>query len=195
MQARTYTQVTRAETTERTRRAVLDAAQALFYERGDADPPLDRVAERAGVSTRTLLRHFGSKQGLLEAAIADAEERIAASREAPPGEIGEAIRKLMDHYEQLGDAVVKRLADAERNPAVRRITESGMLMHRDWAERVFAPDLARLAGPERERRLAALASVTDVYVWMLLRRRYGLSREATEDAIRGLVEHTRGESE
>lgn len=193
MQARTYTQVTRAESTEQTRRAVLDAAQALFYERGEADPSLDRVAERAGVSTRTLLRHFGSKEGLLEAAIADAEAHVAASREAPPGDIREAVGRLVDHYEELGDAVVKRLADAERSPAVRRITEGGKRMHREWAEQVFAPSLEWLPDDERERRLAVLASVTDVYVWMLLRRRYGLGRPETEAAIRGLVDHARGE--
>lgn len=195
MQARTYTQVSRADSTERTRRAVLDAAQALFYERGEADPALDRVAERAGVSTRTLLRHFGSKEGLLEAAIADGEAQVAASRVAPPGDLDEAIRRLIDHYEELGDAVVRRLADAERNPAVRRITESGERVHRDWARQVFAPALEQLRGEEHVRRLALLASVTDVYVWSLLRRRYGLSRAATEDAIRGLVEYARGESE
>lgn len=194
MRPRTYTQVARAEATERTRRAVLDAAQALFFESGDPDPPLDRVADRAGVSTRTLLRHFGSKDGLLEAAIVHAEGRIAASREAAPGDADEAVRRLVDHYEELGDAVVKRLADAQRNPQVRRITRSGERMHRDWAEQVFAPSLDGLGGAERERRLALLASVTDVYVWMLLRRRFGLSRNETEEAIRGLVEHARGEA-
>ena len=194
MQARTYTQVARAETTERTRRAVLDAAQELFYESGDPDPPLDRVADRAGVSTRTLLRHFGSKEGLLEAATADAQERIAASREAEPGDADEAVRKLVDHYEELGDAVVKRLADAERNAKVRAITSSGERMHREWAERVFAPSLRGRGAAEGARRLALLASVTDVYMWMLLRRRFGLSRKETEEAIRGLVEHARGDS-
>lgn len=192
MQARTYTQVARAEATERTRRAVLDAAQDLFYESGDPDPPLDRVADRAGVSTRTLLRHFGSKEGLLEAAIADGAERIAASREAEAGDADEAVRRLVDHYEELGDAVVKRLADAERNPQVRRITGDGERMHREWAERVFAPSLDGLDPAARERRLALLASVTDVYMWMLLRRRFGLSRKETEEAIRGLVEHAKG---
>jgi AcrR family transcriptional regulator len=173
---------------------VLDAAQKLFYESGDPDPPLDRVAERAGTSTRTLLRHFGSKEGLLEAATADAQERIAACREAEPGDAGQAVRKLVDHYEELCDAVVRRLADAERNPKVRRITRSGERMHREWAEWVFAPSLEGLGAAERSRRLALLASVTDVYTWMLLRRRYGLSRNETEEAIRGLVEHAKGDA-
>jgi len=61
-------------------------------------------------------------------------------------------------------------------------------MHRDWARDSFAPDLEELPAAERRRRLAALATVTDVYVWHLLRRREGLSRAATEAQILILVE-------
>ena len=85
MSTRVYTQVARAESTERTRRAILDAGIALF-QAGDYDVALDRVAEAAGVTTRTVLRHFGSKEGLVEAAIADQSARIEDERAAPAGD-------------------------------------------------------------------------------------------------------------
>ena len=50
---------------------------------------------------------------------------------------------------------------------------------------------ADLERSERRRRLAALATVTDVYVWHLLRRREGLGRAAAEAEIRNLVEAAR----
>ncbi len=193
MQARPYAQVARAESTERTRRAVLDAARELFESEANYGLPLDLVAERAGVSTRTLLRHFGSKEGLIEAAIADAEARVARTREAAPGDVPTAVRRLVDHYEEMGDGVLHRLAEAERYEAVRRVTESGTRMHLRWIEEVFAPDLSGLGHRRRDQRIALLASVTDVYIWGLLRRRQGLSRTETEAAIRGLVEYARGE--
>ena len=191
MTIRSYNQVARAEATERTRQAILDAAQTLFREEERYELPLDRIAERAGVSTRTLLRHFGSRDGLFEAALADAETTVMHSREAIPGDLDGAVRALVGHYEEMGDEVVRLLAAAERHPFARRAAESGERLHREWIEKVFAADLGALRRSERIRRLALLDTVTDVYVWQLLRRRHGLGRKATEDSIRGLVEEAR----
>ncbi len=141
---RTYAQGKRAGTTEETRGEILDAAQALFRDERQLDPPLDLVAERAGCSTRSVIRHFGSKEGLMEAAIADATSAAADSRRVAPGEVEAGLRKLIDHYEADGDEVMRWLASAERYPQVRRVTEIGTGMHREWVEHVFAPDLEGL---------------------------------------------------
>lgn len=191
MSVRSYTQVARAESTAETRRTIVAAAQSLFREEGHYEFPLDAVAERAGVSTRTLLRHFGSRDGLFEAALADAESQVMRSRQAAPGDLDGALRALVDHYEEMGDEVVRMLAAAERHPFARRAAESGGRLHRDWVREVFAADLGGLGRSQRARRLALLATATDVYVWQLLRRRYGLGREATEASIRDLVEQAR----
>lgn len=193
MSKRAYSQTTRAERTEETRRAILDGFQWLFLEEGVFDPPLSAVAERAGTTTRTILRHFGSKRGLIAAAIEDATARVERSRSADPGDLDNAITRLVDHYEQTGEATMRLLAEAERNPLVARVVDDGKALHRDWVVHVFAPLLDR-DERERERQLALLASVTDLYVWSLLRWRYGRSREETEAAIRGLADHATGRS-
>jgi AcrR family transcriptional regulator len=192
MPPRAYTQTARADATQRTRRAILGATQVLFQDEGRFDPPLDLVAERAGVTTRTVLRHFGSKEGLIEAAAIDARERVAASREAPPGDVATAVRKLVDHYEQMGDATLRLLAEAERHPVVKQVTDAGTALHVQWVEEVFAPFLDGLAPAARHARVALLATVTDLQAWALLRRRHGLSRRVAEDAIRGLADHAKG---
>jgi hypothetical protein len=74
---------------------------------------------------------------------------------------------------------------------VRRITETGTRIHREWVEVVFAPDLEGLDPAARRARAAALVTATDVYVWWLLRRRESLSRAAAEAVIKGLVEAAR----
>lgn len=191
MARRAYRQVARAETTEHTQRAILDAAQALFREEDFGEIPLDRIAGRAGVSARTLLRHFGSREGLLQEAMADAEAAILAAREAPAGDVDAAIARLVDHYEEMGAEVVRRLSAAERYPLLRRVTESGARVHREWVEGVFAEELDPLPPAARRERVARLATATDVYAWDLLRRRHGLSRAATERSIRALVEGAR----
>jgi AcrR family transcriptional regulator len=189
---RTYRQTRRADATERTREAILEAAQALFRADPQLDPSLDAVAARAGVSTRTVIRQFGSKEGLFEAAIAAGVERAATTRHAEPGDVEGAVAAIVTHYEGMGDDVMRWLALAERLPFVRQVTERGTESHLDWVEEVFAPDLDGLQRGERRARRAALATATDVYVWHLLRRREGLGKEATRAAVLGMVEGARG---
>lgn len=186
--ARSYSQTQRAESTAATRRAILDAAIALFREGHQPDAPLERVAERAGCSSRSVIRHFGSKERLVEAAIEDAMAAAVESRRVAPGDVAGAVRAIVAHYEEMGDEVVQMLASAERYPLARHVTELGERMHREWAREAFGPRLDGLSPAERRRRLAALATVTDVYVWQLLRRREGLGRGAAEATIRALVE-------
>jgi AcrR family transcriptional regulator len=193
--SRTYTQTNRAEATERTRRAILDATQSLFREEKLSELPLERIAARAGCSSRSILRHFGSREGLFTAAVADAEDAVVRSREVESGDVAEAIRRLVDHYEESGDEVIRWLAAAESYPLVRRVVESGERLHEDWVDSIFAADLNSLKAGERRERRAVLAGVTDVYVWQLLRRRGGLSRKATEAAILDLVKHVRREGQ
>ena len=59
----------------RNRARVLDAARALFADRG-YDVPCEEVARLAGVGIGTIYRHFPTKEALIAAA---AEERFAAS--------------------------------------------------------------------------------------------------------------------
>ncbi len=191
MATRNYSQTKRAEATERSRRVILIAAQELFRDEGRFDLPLDEVAKRAGCSERTVIRHFGSKEGLLVAAMADAEQGVVDSRGARRGDVAGSIQGLVGHYEEDGDLVLRWLSLADRYPLVRQVTESGQRLHEDWVEAVFAPDLEALSRGERRLRKAVLASLTDVHIWALLRRRQGLGRQATEAAILDLVEHVR----
>ncbi len=192
MTTRTYRQTRRADATERTREAILAAVQTGFREDPDRDPSLEAVAARAGVSTRTVIRRFGSKESLMEAAIAVGIEQAATTRHAEPGDVDGAVRNIVAHYEAMGDEVMRWLALAERSPVVRRVTERGTESHLEWVEAVFAPDLDGLARGERRARRAALATATDVYAWHLLRRREGLGCEATRGAMLALVEGARG---
>jgi AcrR family transcriptional regulator len=191
MTTRTYTQTNRAEATERRRRAILGATQSLFREENLGELPLERIAERAGCSSRSILRHFGSREGLFTAAIADAEAAVIRSREVGDGGVAAAIHKLVAHYEETGDEVIRWLGAAESYPLVRRVVESGQRLHAEWVDAVFAEDLEQLGSEDRRQRKAVLAGITDVYVWQLLRRRGGLGKKATEAAMLDLVDHVR----
>lgn len=173
-----------AETAER----ILDAAVAAFWDRPSDQLLLDDVADRAGVSVRTVIRRFGTKEQLFAAAAAHELRRTRDSREtAAAGDTAAAIAVLVEHYEVMGDRVLKLLAEESRLPAMRAIADSGRAVHREWCARVFAPALAGLRGVDRARRLAQLVAVCDVYTWKLLRRDSRLSRRQTELALVELV--------
>ena len=53
----------------RTETRLLDAAEELLFDRGVAATPVDAILERAGVSPATLYRAYGSKEGLVAAAL------------------------------------------------------------------------------------------------------------------------------
>ena len=59
----------RAERARRTRRRIIDAAAALFLERGYAGATVRAIAEAAGVAVPTVELGFGTKARLLKAAI------------------------------------------------------------------------------------------------------------------------------
>lgn len=64
------------------RRAMLDAAYAVFMEQGYAHGSLSEIIARSGGSRATLYEQFGGKDGLFETVMADACERFIASFES-----------------------------------------------------------------------------------------------------------------
>lgn len=115
--------------------AILDAAQALFAERGIDGAPIEAIAARSGVSKVTVYGHFGDKASIFEALVARETdrftERLAAATQ------GEGT--LESRLTQLGETVISMMMEpchlaldrivaleAQRNPeAGRRFYDNG----------------------------------------------------------------------
>jgi AcrR family transcriptional regulator len=184
---RSYTMTTRAKSAEDTRRRILHAAFELQTRRLTSEIGLDAVAEQAGVSVQTVLRHFGNRAGLFDAAVGYANEKVTEERRAPVGDVPAAIRILVDHYELRGDMALIMLAQETTYDHLRTLSEAGKETHRRWIEDVFAPQLAGLRPAAHEELTDLLVVATDVYTWKLMRRDRGLSRAQTEHRIETLV--------
>ena len=90
---------------------ILEAALELFAQEGFKATSTSKVAKRAGVSEGLIFRHFGNKEGLLDAIIQQGEERVKllfadVVLETDPKEV---IRKTM----QIGQKMNKNEADAD----------------------------------------------------------------------------------
>lgn len=186
---RKYEMTARADAALATADRIVDAAIEVFWERPTHQISLEEVARRAGVTKQTVLRRFGSKDGLMAAAGDRAIAEASAERDAVvPGDLPGAVHALVGHYERMGDRVLRLLAEESRNPGLQEIADRGRRYHAAECERVFAAALDGLPDQDRRRRLAQFIAVCDVYTWKLLRRDRGLSRPQTELALLELLE-------
>jgi AcrR family transcriptional regulator len=144
------------------------------------------VAERAGVTVQTVLRHFGSRDGLFAATMEFVQSDLLRQSALPPrGDIGSAVTAMFDEYEDNGDWVITMLGQEGTDPAVRRMTDRGRQMHRNWVESAFGPLLA--GGLPADEQVDLLVVATDVYTWKLLRRDRGLARPDAEHRVHALI--------
>ena len=177
----------------RARDAIVEALLALI-ERGDLRPSAARVAERAGVSLRSVFQHFSDVESLFATAAARQAERLAPLAGAVPDE-GPLSRRL--------DAFVRkraRLLEAVspvRRAAVLMEPFSGELQGRLGAfralkaadvRRVFAGELAFRPPAARRRVLSALVATASWNTWQALRQHQGLSQGEARHVLRLMLE-------
>lgn len=90
---------------DRRKRAIIDAARALFAEQGYERTTLGDIVDRAGGSLATIYKVFGSKDGLLEAVVfekaasGDAIIQHAFAQGGSPGEVLHRVAQgLRTHF-------------------------------------------------------------------------------------------------
>lgn len=185
---RPYVMTARAEATQQTAARAVDEFTALFLERPFAQITLREVAERAGMSVQTLIRHFGDKDGLTAAAATRGAAQVAGQRaEAVAGDLDSIVDNILDHYAAHGRTALRLLAEEDSAPAIAAVAQQGRELHRAWCERVFTPFLVGLTPRDRERRVAQLVAVCDVYTWQLLHHRAGLEGDQLRLALLELL--------
>jgi AcrR family transcriptional regulator len=172
--------VSAAGTTQR----ILVSTVNEFWDSPTPDLRLETIARKSKVTVQTILRQFGSKENLISEATKFESERIQSIRnpESVSG-VESAVHQLVTHYEDMGDRVLRMLAEEFRLPALSHIVDSGRKLHRKWCRDVFAKTLKSLPSAEQKIRLAQLVAICDVYTWKSLRRDCGLSCRATEKAL------------
>jgi AcrR family transcriptional regulator len=182
--ARPYTMRARATSAEATRRRILDIVVSLLKSRFRSEIRLDDIAAGAQVTAQTIINVFGSRSALLEKGLEELLRALKAQRLRPtPGDVEAAIGALIEHYEQFGDLVIRNLAEN----LDRELIETGRVGHRQWVQRQFAPQMAKLDAKGRRLLTDQLVCACDVYLWKLLRRDFGRSRAEAESTMLATV--------
>ncbi|MEC9067164.1 TetR/AcrR family transcriptional regulator [Pelagerythrobacter marinus] len=132
---------------DRRRRAIVDAARALFIEQGYERTTLGQIVDRAGGSLATVYKLFGNKEGLLDAVVfekaASGEcviREVAARHRSPPAMLRELAGALYERFLEPDDVALVRMVIARSIDDVdfaRRFFETTAMHTRKALEDVF----------------------------------------------------------
>jgi AcrR family transcriptional regulator len=178
-----------------TRQLISDAATTMFATRGFDNVRVAEVADRVGVSEKTVYNYFPTKESMvLDTADASVESLAEALRNRAPDEtitaaVVRAIKADVERYEQAPDALVQFMpafiSMIEETPALR----AAWLELHDRLARVARDELAAQAGvdprdPEPTAAGRALAGLAEVVIESQVRHiRDGLRGEELRGAV------------
>jgi TetR/AcrR family transcriptional regulator, regulator of autoinduction and epiphytic fitness len=170
----------RAARSHRTRRAIVDAMRALHAE-GDLRPTVPRIAERAGVSLRTVWQQFADREALLVEAVRRDREILKGLVSRIPQDQPLAVR--VESFVAQRARVLEEMTPTWRAARVAEPFSDALQHDKKWKtvrgraelEQVFAPELDQLPGAQREQLVDALHAVSIWAFWEILRTDLGLS--------------------
>jgi len=178
---------------ERSRDAAVDAILDLLNE-GAADPPsAAEVAERSGLSIRTVFRLFDDLESLYAAAVEHQRQRLGEHFvfEATRGDVDQRIADLIAQRVRLYEVVLHVRPFAEQlrhtSEAVGAVLKLMDTQQREQLAAQFAPELAPRSAAERTELLDALAVATGWGAWDVLRRQQHRSRTRAGRAMARMV--------
>jgi AcrR family transcriptional regulator len=176
----------------RTRDAVVEALLSLLDD-GIFRPTARQVAERAGVSLRSVYVHFDDLEDLFTAAAHSHFERVRDLVQAIPG-VGPLETRLDAFARQRAriheaSAQVRRAAVLQEpfSPALAQVLSLGRQLSRAEIETVFAPELGRCRAADRDRLLLELEVISNASTWEALRLQNNLSPEPAQEILADML--------
>jgi AcrR family transcriptional regulator len=180
--SRKYKMGVRAKAAEMTSKEIIRVVGELWMKYSLHEITLEMIAQETGVTVRTILRKYGSKESLFDAALQEDTAGIQDVRKkAQAGNIDQSISILINEYEYAGLAVIRTLAVENDLPVAAKILKKGRELHKEWCGRIFAEYLPSPNDKEYQILLGAFYAAPDVYKWKLLRIDLGYSKEKTEE--------------
>lgn len=147
---------------DRNRLAVVDALLD-FYAEGNLRPGAQAVAERSGVSRRSVFRYFEDLDDLDRTAIARQQERVRHLIELPDlgeGALNDRIERIAAQRAVLYSAIAPAARVSRARAPFQRVLAEELAVSRKvlgrQVERQFQPELSAMA--ERERRAVFAAA-------------------------------------
>lgn len=170
----------RVARSERTKFVIIEALHALHAD-GDLSPTATRIAERAGVSRRTVWQHFSNSEELI--VVAGQADRARVREMTSPisrdPQLGERVALLVQQRVRVFEAMAPGWRAARvwqpSSPQLKRDREQMLRAARNELEHLFARELEQLPVRQRRALTDALQAVTIWSFWESLRVELGLT--------------------
>jgi len=173
---------------ERTHAAIIEALVDVLAE-GDLQPTAERIAERAGVSLRTVYQHFPDRQALHKAVAERQWREVGKVIEVIPSDapLEERIERLVAQRARIWGIVtpVRRVAllNAPFQPEIAQEMAHARAVIREGVERLFARELDALPARDRGEVLEALNVAAEWPTWETLRAHQGLGVDQAKAVV------------
>jgi len=167
-----YTSTLRDRQVAQTREFIIDALTALLADRRADEVTMRDIAAVAGVSERTVYRHFPDRNALLDGL----SQRLPPLTERPSfgagglDELAPTSRRLM---ELLDEHYVTARAEAVFNADPRRFAADTQDNTREMRE-LFAKGLPELTDREQLRIAAVIRCLVSTQAWLRMREEFGV---------------------
>jgi AcrR family transcriptional regulator len=158
---------------------ILDAVLDLMADGGVERLTMEAVAERVGVSLRTVYRYFPDRASLLTAALARHNESVPFESPTSPEQIGAAYGEVFARFDDM-PAIVQAVLAARVAGAVRWDARSQRIRE---IEEALAPVCDRLPPEEAEQGTAVIVYLANALAWLSLRDESGLDGRQSGAAI------------
>lgn len=178
---------------DQNRERVVDAILELYRE-GDLEPSLADVAERSGVSHRSVFRYFEDLDELYRVAIQRQWESIASHLRLSrigQGSLEDRIAAIVEQRLDLYDVVeyVHRVGHMKSpvQPVLLDHRRSNIAATREQIERHFAAELGAMDADRREATAEAVTLVVSIETIETMQFLRGLSREQCRATMTALL--------
>lgn len=169
-----------------TREAIIDAVADAIRENG-IDFSVQDVADRAGITHRTVYRHFDGREALIDALGERFEQWLAEEGVTEPetlDDVPQHIEPVFHRFDMFPDLVraAALMALTRGQPFARSKRRTGRL------RRIFQENLPHLPREEAEPAFAVLRTLTGSIGWYLLNSNFGLTGARSGPAVRRALE-------
>ena len=178
---------------DRNKDAVVDAYLELIRE-GNPRPSVAEVADRSGVSHRSVFRYFADKDELARASIERQESFVAPmlpitiDREMPLRQrVDLVVQRRLELFEAIAPVARLSRSLAPQQPIIQAELTKGRAYFRAQMKRLFAPELANMDRARAATNLAILDVLCSFETAELLRVDQGFSVDRAGEALRNAL--------
>ncbi len=165
------------------RRKIIDCTRKLMVE-GYAQPTAEQIANRTGLTTRTLFRHFPDMDSLYLDVLSESLElaRAVVDEPLPPGSPAEQLRRIVDRrarvYEHLLPTQISQTLLEHRSDRAQSDTRNDVKRRRKRLKEILPPEI--VSDPLL---FEAIDGVMSVVFWVSLRRDQKLSAKRAKEVL------------